>query len=269
MSNPGGHDAHGKKGHGHGGDHDDHGHGGGGHEEGHEGAPEWLISFADNVALMMGFFVILLAMNMAPKGSASAAAPSDEPPSKKPSGSPDMIDAVIAIREAFNNPVNVSQPRPEDAELVQRLIERGKLLDVLDHAPKGKDREVNSIRPSDYHKLAAAVLFADRNAAIRPDAQRTIQDVANYLRGMRNIVEVIGHTSAAESSESPERAVKLSFDRAMAVATELAKHGLDWGQLRIIAVGDKDRLVERAYSADEQSTNQRVEIILTEKLYKN
>lgn len=42
-------EGHGKKGHG---GHGGHGHGGG-HEE-HAGAPEWLISFADNVALLMG-----------------------------------------------------------------------------------------------------------------------------------------------------------------------------------------------------------------------
>lgn len=67
------HDSHGEEGGSHGGG--GHGggapHGGGAHEE-HEGAPEWLISFADNVALMMGFFVILLAMNMGPKGGGEA-----------------------------------------------------------------------------------------------------------------------------------------------------------------------------------------------------
>ena len=63
------HDEHGEHEEGHGGGSHGGGHAAGGHEEGHEGAPEWLISFADNVALMMGFFVILLAMNMGPKGS--------------------------------------------------------------------------------------------------------------------------------------------------------------------------------------------------------
>ena len=41
---------------------------GGGHEEEEEGgAPEWLISFADMDMLLMGFFVILFALNVQPK----------------------------------------------------------------------------------------------------------------------------------------------------------------------------------------------------------
>ena len=72
-------------------EHDSHGGGSHGaphaaHEEHHEGAPEWLISFADNVALMMGFFVILLAMNMGPKAKGE----SQEEGNGKPS--PDMVE---------------------------------------------------------------------------------------------------------------------------------------------------------------------------------
>src|ERR1041384_7836114 len=83
--------------------HASHGGHGGGHEEGHEGAPEWLISFADNVALMMGFFVILLAMNMA-KPSMGGIGGQE----KNPGGgeSPAIQDFVIAMRQAFGNPVN-------------------------------------------------------------------------------------------------------------------------------------------------------------------
>ena len=38
------------------------------HEE-HEHEEGWIVSFADNVLLQMGFFVILLAMNMGTKAS--------------------------------------------------------------------------------------------------------------------------------------------------------------------------------------------------------
>ena len=81
------------KGGGHGGGH---GHGGGGHEEHHEGAPEWLISFADNVALMMGFFVILLAMNMAKQTVGGIGGEAQM--GGNPNQANTMIDFAIAVR---------------------------------------------------------------------------------------------------------------------------------------------------------------------------
>src|SRR5437588_11856819 len=89
---------------------------GGGHEEAHEGAPEWLISFADNVTLMMGFFVILLAVNMGPKGAGATNAPQQGDSSLPP---PSLLDAQIAIREAFNNPVNLNSMDPGEQPLIR------------------------------------------------------------------------------------------------------------------------------------------------------
>src|SRR5436190_2305796 len=108
----------GHKGHGgaHGGGH------GGAHEEHHEGAPEWLISFADNVALMMGFFVILLAMNMAKQTTGGIGGKADM--GGNPQEANSMIDFAIAVREAFNNPVDVNSTDPRERDMVKRLIER-------------------------------------------------------------------------------------------------------------------------------------------------
>src|SRR5215468_7173106 len=101
------------EGHG-GGGHGGHGgHGGSAHEE-HEGAPEWLISFADNVALMMGFFVILLAMNMAKKTAGGIG------------GEAKMgaeLDFVLAIRQAFN-PIDMSSENPAEEALRRRVREK-------------------------------------------------------------------------------------------------------------------------------------------------
>src|SRR6478672_62152 len=75
------------------------------HEE-REGAPEWIISFADNVTLMMGFFVLLLAMNMSPKATGPVGpGPKSREPGRAQAAAPDMLDVAIAIREAFHNPV--------------------------------------------------------------------------------------------------------------------------------------------------------------------
>src|SRR5690349_16579558 len=110
------------KGGGHGGGgHGGGGHGGGGHEE-HEGAPEWLISFADNVTLMMGFFVIMLALNMKPASSSGGESESKQAGSGTPAEV--TLDTVLAIREAFNNPVKLDSKDPRELALIKRLLQR-------------------------------------------------------------------------------------------------------------------------------------------------
>src|SRR4051812_10507126 len=111
-------DKHSEEGHKPHGGHGAHGAGGGGHEEAHEGAPEWLISFADNVALMMGFFVILLAMNMKEPTSGGIGG-------KDKNGQPPINDALLdfqlAMRTAFNNPVSIDSTDASEQVLVNYL----------------------------------------------------------------------------------------------------------------------------------------------------
>jgi outer membrane protein OmpA-like peptidoglycan-associated protein len=235
--------------------------------EGHEGAPEWLISFADNVALMMAFFVILLAMSMNPKGDSHTSKGPTETEQGTPAHDFDMQQAefVIAMRQAFNNPVNFSSPDPQDLQVVRLLQRRGN-PETLDTAPAGDRPEVQSIRPTDYHKLSAAVPFAAQSADLDAAAVTTIGDAASHLRGLRLVLELRGHASAAESAATPDHGMDLSYRRAMAVARALAAAGIDWKQIRIMACGDQDRLRSFAYTPQEQRPNQRVEIILTDEL---
>ena len=150
------HDTHGKKdaGHGdagrghkkkHGGG--GHGGGGGGHGgEEHEGAPEWLISFADMVMLMMGFFVILFALNVQPKGG-NAGGGGEQ--SEGVANEPDMIDFAIALRRAFHNDVDLTSTDPKDQLLIQRILAdryRGS-GESKDEGTAGANRNVESVWP--------------------------------------------------------------------------------------------------------------------------
>jgi flagellar motor protein MotB len=233
------------------------GHGGGGHEEAHEGAPEWLISFADNVMLQMGFFVILLAMNMGPKGGGSASKGENQG-----GQTPEMLDFVLSIREGFGNPVSIFSDKPEERPLVKRMLEK-KGGEGRSDGPTGKHEKQQAPRPSDYDRVTAVVMFEDRQSELSSDARTTIADIAQRQKDQRWILEVRGHVSPFESMRSSQRAMQLSYDRALAVANALVESGMQWANIRVVACGDQDRLVARGTNPEQSRGNQRVEIVVT------
>ncbi len=238
------------------------GHGGGGHAEGeHEGAPEWLISFADNVMLQMGFFVILLALNMGPKGGGTGTGAEGGGAPTAQNG--DEIDLVLALREGFNNPVNVNSTNPEEARLVKRLKDRAKGGDGRTDGPTGKNERQQAPRPSDFDRLTASIPFDDRNATLDESARKTIAEVAARQKDQRWVIEVRGHASPFERMHSPTKALDLSYDRAKAVALALVDAGMTWESLRVVGMGDSDRIVTRTFDRQEDRSNQRVEIVVT------
>ncbi len=249
------------KSHGHGGG----GHGGGAHEE-DEGAPEWLISFADNVTLMMGFFVILLAMNLKPAATGGAGT-SKEPGHAE--STPEMLDAAIAIREAFNNPIDLGSQDPQDMPLVKRVRYLRGESDATSEGAKGRDKDVRSIRPSDYFGKASLVEFSENAQELTPQAVKTLDDFAKQIAGLNLVVEIRGHTSSIESVDRPEQAMKLAHERAMEVADHLVEHGVRWTQLRLIASADNERAVPTAYDRERHRANQRVEVIVTDQVMKD
>jgi flagellar motor protein MotB len=261
------HDSHGKKdaGHGHGDDghkkkhggHGGGGHGGGGHGgEEHEGAPEWLISFADMVMLMMGFFVILFALNVQPKGG-NAGGGGEQ--SDGVAAQPDMIDFAIAVRKAFHNDVDVTSNDPRDQLLIQRVLQ-SQHGGAGESKHEGKDQNVQSVRQSDHFGRGTSVLFAPRSAAVSESAGKTLAELAKQLRGQATVIEVRGHVGVSEAYGDPEAAMTLASDRALAAARRLAAGGIDWWRLRVVAAGSGERVEPFPDDAAADAKNARVEV---------
>ncbi len=237
-------------------------HGGhGGHEEHEEGVPEWVVSFADNVLLQMGFFVILLAMNMGVK----AKGPTDEG-DKTSAKAQDaaLIDFAIAVREAFNSPVDLSSTKPEDLPLIKRIFEKRAEMEGQGQSPEkgvtGDDKSAQSIRATDMRTPAAYVDFDDRSSELSTSSRDAIADVAKKFVGTRWIIEVRGHASRLEATRDIAESRMLSFERAFAVAQALAEKGVEWRQIRVVSMGDSDLPTPRARTAQEHAGNQRVEV---------
>ncbi|MFZ4576458.1 MAG: flagellar motor protein MotB [Phycisphaerales bacterium] len=236
----------------------------GAHAE-HEHEEGWIVSFADNVLLMMGFFVILLAMNMGPKGSSDAAPTS--------TAEDRLLDVAIAVREAFHNPVSMDSLEPQDQALIRRLRDRRKpgagdaavdggepAADGVENAVGGKG--ISNVRPSDWQGEAAFVQFDERQVLLSSQSKRTIAEVSRRLVDTRWMVEVRGHASKWETWRDTRKARDLAYERAWAVGNELVLNGVQWEQIRLVSSGTCAPVVARARSADEAETNQRTEILV-------
>lgn len=233
-------------------------HAGGGHEEGHEGAPEWLISFADMVMLIMGFFVILLAMNMA-KQTAGGIGGKD---AMGGSDSDLMMEFVISIREAFNNPIDLNSKNVDDQAVLRYILRRGSGEADMESVP-GTHRNVQAIRNGSIVNIVASVLFEDQSAVLSSGGRETLADAAARLADRRWIVEVRGHVGPFEVMHNPVRARELSYQRALAAGSALVDAGMAWDSLRLVACGDANRLVARTSDRAEDRANQRVELVVT------
>lgn len=251
-------DPHADGGHG-GGGHTSHGppHGGG-HEEGEAGAPEWLISFADNVTLMMAFFAILLAMNMK-EPTTGGVGGKEQNPSASSSAA---LDLSIAIRSAFNNPVNANSTNPYDQALVRRMRER-QTGGATEEGQDGDFDRVQSQSPSDYYTPSGVVHFAMGSAEISAVGHDEIQQIADQIRDLAYVIEIRGHASPFEVFRNEREGFRFSFERADAVAAALTAAGIPDDNLRVVACSDGIPLGDRARTRAEGEQLQIVEVITT------
>ena len=264
-------DQHAKKDAGHGDDghkkkkHGGHGGGHGGSHEEHEGAPEWLISVADMDRLMMGFFVIMFALNSQPKGG-NAGGGGEQ--SEGVANEPDIIDFAIAVRRAFHNEVDLSSTDPKDQLLIQRILsERYKGTgESKDEGTEGADKNVKSVRPGEHYGQGTHVTFQPKLADLSDEANNTLDSLARKYKGQSTVIEVRGHVGAAEAYGRPEEAMTLSINRALAAAKRLAAGGIDWWRIRVEAAGTGERVESAPMDAAADARNARVEVRVLDEL---
>jgi outer membrane protein OmpA-like peptidoglycan-associated protein len=226
-----------------------------------EECPEWIFTFADLVMLMMGFFVILwvLKPSATPTKEASDAAVETDR----------WLETVGEIRGGFGWVPDPRSSDPVARAAIRRQArngegEKGKLERETKGA-EGTDPEVTSVRQGKQASVGGHILFEKDVFSLTNDVKRQLDGVAQEIRGHRNIVLVKGHTSSDDfpDTATAQQKMDLSIRRAQAVADYLTDKGVDPEILRVQGCSNFEPVAQRAYQANAQANNRRVEVEAT------
>jgi len=228
-----------------------------------EECPEWIFTFADLVMLMMGFFVILWVLKPAGNPKSGAAAADEQ-----------EIEVFAAIRGAFGYEPNPESKDPVDMKMILQQLEHmkipsgpgdgGKTIIHRDGAV-GTDQEVTTIRVGRQAVVGGRLIFAQGDSALSVPTIKMLDQIADQIRGHRNVVMVKGHTSLDDLGDSATAAQKmdLSLRRAQAVADYLTAHGVSPDILRVQGCSSFEPVVQHEYTEMSKEVNRRVEVEVT------
>jgi flagellar motor protein MotB len=228
-----------------------------------EECPEWIFTFADLVMLMMGFFVILWVLKPNPNKT---------PPGSSAQGD-DMVKVEASIREAFGYTPDPSSKDPVDIEMLLKKIEqikqngpgeKGKTK-IERKGAQGIEDEVTAIRRSKQATVGGRLLFGVGEAELSPDILDPLNEIADQIRGHRNIVMIKGHAGLDDFTEgaTPQQNMDLSLKRAQRVADYLISKGVSADILRVQGCSTFEPVVQRAYTPEGRASNRRVEVEAT------
>jgi outer membrane protein OmpA-like peptidoglycan-associated protein len=228
-----------------------------------EECPEWIFTLADLIMCMMGLFVILWCLKPSPK--------------PQPQVPEEWVKVAAAVREAFGYLPDPTSTDPVDVHMVLQKLEKmnpmkgpgdGGKTTLERKAPEGTDAESTTIRPGKVSVEGGKMTFVAGSAALSPELKATLDQVANLIRGHRQIILVKGHGSSDDLPEAAtaEQRMDLSLRRAQAAADYLISKRVEPDTLRVQGCSTIEPVTRGNPSPEAQATNRRVEIETTASL---
>lgn len=225
-----------------------------------EGSPAWIITFADMMALLLCFFILLQMFSELKRDR-------------------EYQRVANAVKTAFGFTGKIGVLPTDDVPLqsmIQSLDEVTARRDELkinrshsqDEGPEGLQARVLTVPTGLQFTLGGPAMFQAGSAELTQTGRSAVADLAPLLAGRRNRIAIRGHTANKYLSPSaPWKSLdELSFHRAMAVREILVNTGIDDRLLRLEAVGAREPVNARAYLESEMAEHRRVDIVLTEDL---
>lgn len=216
--------------------------------------PEWVLTYGDMMSLLLCFFILLSAFSEL----------------KKPDEYKEVIDA---IKEAFGYQNGVGNSPSDDLplnsvpsvldDLLQSSTQKQRSENSIDNNTQGNNRKTQVIDEGKRFIVGGAMLFAPGSTELDGTLHRLLQtQIAPKIKGKTNRFEIRGHAYGTEDLASGIDAVRLSFERGLAVRDYLVNQcGIDPRSLVVLGFGDTE---PQALRGPETANNRRVVVMETE-----
>jgi chemotaxis protein MotB len=235
--------------------------GGGGHAEGHGSDERWVISYADLVTLLLGFFIILYAtseLDLQRFESISIGLAKAFNVDVKQGLDPEDSPLFQGGRGLLPGPLNTGRIDRDLAFIEGQLGDHERAQQILPGQVEVKREEDRIV-----FRVADSLVFASASAELRPGAHALLQVIGEIVSGLPNEIRVEGHTDTVPvaTARYPSN-WELSSARATAVLRHLVEDvGLDGS--RVFAAGYGEfRPIASNETPEGRALNRRADIVV-------
>jgi chemotaxis protein MotB len=249
------------------------------------GAPEWMVSYADMITIVLAFFVVLYATTSGSGKNDKGHAPNDskivskdDTPGfeKKPIGVLEEQDEQLkevfrSLYDRFGKNWTIANCWIGGPTALKGNMSIGSMTKNGDKKAKGLggnttgDNSINVVvtKPGDFVVPGGRIYFNEFSAELNDAEKNNLRIVSEELAGKSQKIEIRGHTSRQRlPKDSPYRDhFDLAYARCRTVSEFLESHGVDPGRIRLAVAADN----EPAYPVNKLGfgeRNSRVEIRL-------
>ncbi len=221
-----------------------------------EGLPEWIMSYADMITILMAFFVVMYSMAGAPKDTKKEEAVFR---SLREQFGPKWPGVAAIGSGAFVGKNSILAKLLATGSAKSNKKTGGSDM----RAPLGDHPRVHTLRPGDQAVIGGILYFPESGSELAKEHLKQLQVANEEISGKSLTIEIRGHTSRRPVPKgSPYRDNwDLAYARCRHTMEQLVALGIDPKRIRMSVAADNEPLSGRVDPLA-RSQNSRVEVFM-------